>query len=105
MMNKKDSLNFLQSCIDRIANASEEDIEMFRMKYDMHCMESMISSEFEFISPTDLESLQEESVEEIKMTISESSMLGTRSKIKMDYYFVGLNIKNSQENGNAAFAA
>ena len=61
MMNKKDSLNFLQSCIDRIANASEEDIEMFRMKYDMHC--------------------------------------------KMDYYFVGLNIKNSQENGNAAFAA
>ena len=49
MMNKKDSLNFLQSCIDKIANASEEDIEMFRMKYDMHCMEPMISSEFEFI--------------------------------------------------------
>lgn len=38
-MNKKDSLNFLQNCIDRIANASEEDIEMFRMKYDMHCIE------------------------------------------------------------------
>lgn len=54
MMNKKDSLNFLQSCIDRIANASEEDIEMFRMKYDMHCMEPMISSEFEFISPGDI---------------------------------------------------
>lgn len=54
MMNKKDSLNFLQSCIDRIANALEEDIEMFRMKYDMHCMEQMISSEFEFISPGDI---------------------------------------------------
>ena len=53
-MNKKDSLNFLQSCIDRIANALEEDIEMFRMKYDMHCMEQMISSEFEFISPGDI---------------------------------------------------
>lgn len=62
-MNKKDSLNFLQSCIDRITNASEEDIEMFRMKYDMHCMESLASSEFEFISPTDLESLHAESVE------------------------------------------
>lgn len=78
---------------------------MFRMKYDMHCMEPMISSEFEFISPADLESLQEESVEEIKMTISESSMPGTRSKMKMDHYFEGLNIKNSQENVNAAFAA
>ena len=53
-MSKNDSLNFLQSCIDRIANASEEDIEMFRMKYDMHCMEPMISSEFEFISPGDI---------------------------------------------------
>lgn len=39
-MNKKDSLKFLQSCKDRITNASEEDIEMFRMKYDMHCTES-----------------------------------------------------------------
>ena len=38
-MNKKDSLKFLQSCIDRIDNASEEDIEMFRKKYDIHCME------------------------------------------------------------------
>ena len=55
-MNKKDSLKFLQSCIDRITNASEEDIEMFRMKYDMHCMEPLTSSEFEFISPIDLKS-------------------------------------------------
>ena len=53
MMNKKDNLNFLQSCIDKIANASEEDIEMFRMKYNIHCREPLTSSEFEFISPTD----------------------------------------------------
>ena len=73
MMNKKDSLNFLQSCIDRITNASEEDIEMFRMKYDMHCMESLASSEFEFISPTDLESLHAESVEKIKRSESKAA--------------------------------
>ena len=53
-MNKRDSLNFLQSCIDRIANASEEDIEMFQMKYGMYCMEPLTSSEFELILPTDL---------------------------------------------------
>ena len=104
-MNKKDSLNFLQSCIDRIANASEEDIEMFRIKYDMHCKESLTSSEFEFISPTDLELLQTESEEEIKLTISESDIVSTRNKVKMKYYFAGLNIKNCQENDNAAFAA
>ncbi len=39
-MNKQDSLKFLQNCIDRITNASEKDIEMFRMKYDKHCTES-----------------------------------------------------------------
>lgn len=39
-MNKQDSLKFLQNCIDRITNASEEDIEIFRMKYDKHCTES-----------------------------------------------------------------
>ena len=50
-MKKKDSLKFLQSCIDKISNASEEDIEMLRMKYDMYCMKPLISSEFEFIPP------------------------------------------------------
>lgn len=47
MMNKEDSLNFLQSCIDKIADASEEDIKMFRMKYDMYCAKPIIFSEFE----------------------------------------------------------
>ena len=104
-MNKKDSLNFLQGCIDRIANATEEDIEMLRMKYDIHCMKPLLSSAFEFISPTVLDPLQADSVTEIKLTISESSMLGTKNKEKMNYYFAGLDIKNSQGNDNAAFAA
>lgn len=41
-MNKQDSLNFLQNCIDRITNASDEDIEMLRMKYDMHCVRTLL---------------------------------------------------------------
>lgn len=47
MMNKADSLNFLQSCIDKIADTSEEDIKMFRMKYDMYCAKPIIFSKFE----------------------------------------------------------
>lgn len=105
MMDKKDSLNFLQGCIDRIANATEKDIEMFRMKYDIHCMEPLASSEFKFISPTDLESLQAENVEEIKLTISENYRLDSKDKVRMHYFLGGNDIKNSQGNDNAAFAA
>ena len=76
MMNKKDSLNLLQNCIDRIANVTEEDIEMFRMKYDIHCMDPLASSEFKFISPTDLESSQVENVEEVKLIIIEKKING-----------------------------
>ena len=105
MMDKKDSLNFLQGCIDRIANATEKDIEMFRMKYDIHCMEPLASSEFKFISPTDLESLQAENVEEIKLTISENYRLESKDKVRMHYFLGGFDVKNSQGNDNAAFAA
>lgn len=104
-MNKNDSLSFLQACIDRIANATEEDIEMFKMKYDIHCVEKLTSSEFEFISPADLKSFKIDSVEEIKVIISKNNILSTKNKVKMDYYFVGSYIKNSQGNDNAAFAA
>lgn len=59
-MNKEYSLDILQSCIDRIINAPEEDVEMFREKYNMHCREPLTSSKFQFIPPADLESLQAE---------------------------------------------
>ena len=36
-MDKKNSLEFLQKCADKIVNASAKDIKMFRMQYDIHC--------------------------------------------------------------------
>jgi hypothetical protein len=52
-MNKKDSLEFLQNCADKIVNASEKDIKMFQIQYDIHCAKPLTSSEFEFIPPTE----------------------------------------------------
>lgn len=51
-MDKKNSLEFLQKCADKIVNASAKDIKMFRMQYDIHCKKPLTSSEFEFIPPT-----------------------------------------------------
>ena len=46
-------------------------------------MEPLASSEFKFISPTDLESLQAENVEEIKLTISENYRLDSKDKVRI----------------------
>ena len=53
IMNKKDSLEFLQNCADKIVNASEKDIKMFQIQYDIHCTKPLTSSEFEFVPPTE----------------------------------------------------
>lgn len=80
-MNKKDSLEFLQSCINSVANASEEDIEMFRMKYDMHCSEPLTSSELEFIPPIDIKCSNERLVLWRKFLEKEKNMV----ELKIDY--------------------
>ena len=58
MMNKKNSLEFLQKCADKIVNSSAKDIKMFRMHYDMHCANPLTSSEFEFIPPTEKQNVE-----------------------------------------------
>lgn len=52
-MNKKKSLDFLQSCIDRVQAASDEEIKRYREAYISNCIEQNFSSAFEFISPMD----------------------------------------------------
>ena len=51
-MNKKTSLDFLQSCMDKINTASEEDIRKFKEKYDYHCNNPVSDSNFDFVVPT-----------------------------------------------------
>ncbi len=53
-MNKKESLAFLQSCIDSIDVASDEEIALLEEAYETNCVMPIENSVFEFISPMDI---------------------------------------------------
>ena len=53
VMNKEESLSFLQSCIDKVNLATAQDIQFYREMYNKDCAMPMKSSEFEFVFPTD----------------------------------------------------
>lgn len=36
-MNKQESIDFLQKCIDKVETATDEEIKMFENAYKMHC--------------------------------------------------------------------
>ena len=50
-MNKEESLNFLQSCMEKLKTASEQDIQFFKDIYRKDCVSSVESSDFEFVFP------------------------------------------------------
>ena len=43
-MDKKESLAFLQSCIEQINAATDEEIVALQELYDLHCVESLENS-------------------------------------------------------------
>lgn len=54
-MNKDKSLTFLQSCINSINIASEEEIALLKEKYNADCVLHLESSDFKFIPSTESE--------------------------------------------------
>lgn len=44
-MTKEESLSFLQSCIDKVNLATEQDIQFYRETYDKDCAIPIIESE------------------------------------------------------------
>lgn len=55
-MNKEESLSFLQSCIDKVKQATTKDVQFYREIYNKDCAMPMKSSEFEFIFPDEKDS-------------------------------------------------
>lgn len=51
-MNKNESLSFLQSCIDRVKNATNDEVMKFKEVFRDVCLETEQKSSFEFILPT-----------------------------------------------------
>lgn len=50
-MDRKESLKFLQECIDKIDSATPQDIQFYRKMYEVHCDSQRNNSDFEFIPP------------------------------------------------------
>ena len=50
-MNKKDSLAFLDECLNKLNNATEEDIATYKAAYEKSCSTYLISDSFDFCAP------------------------------------------------------
>lgn len=50
-MNKEESLTFLQSCMEKVKMASEQDIQFYREVYRLDCVSPTETSDFEFVLP------------------------------------------------------
>lgn len=104
-MNKKESLAFLQSCIDRINVATDEEIAVLQESYELNCIEFIESSDFQFIPPTDSTSSLYEKNEVREMTIFENECVVERNKVQWKYNVEGTITFNEQGDDNLPYAA
>lgn len=104
-MDKRESLAFLQSCIDRINVATDEEIAMLQKSYALNCIEFLESSDFQFIPPTDSDSCLYEKNEVIKMKISEIECIVEKNKVQWNYNIEGSVTVNEQSDESLPYAA
>lgn len=104
-MNKRESIAFLQSCIDRINVATDEEIAMLQESYALNCSEFMESLEFQFIPPTDNDSCLYEKNDVIKIKISEKECVEEKNKMQWNYNIEGFITTNEQSDDNLPYAA
>lgn len=95
-MKKEESLSFLQSCIDKIALATEEDIKRYQEIYEEECSIPLVSDDFEFLYPSTYSKSQA-----IEPMLIKSD---NRRDLK-GYYLLVKNVSNQQNNDNLVFAA
>lgn len=77
-MNKQESLTFLQSCIEKVKEATAQDIQFYKEVYNRDCISIEKTFEFEFVFPV---------------------------KTQMEYNFLGVNSINQQNSDNLPYAA
>ena len=103
-MNKEESLAFLQSCMEKLNTASEQDIQFFKDVYQKDCVLPTASSDFEFVFPTN--DLQCNYVISNEFDLDICSFRDKQViKKHFEYSFLGENLLNQQSNDNLPFAA
>lgn len=53
IMDKKESLKFLDECLERLKNASQDELDKINAAYDKEC-NNIIESQIEFIEPIEI---------------------------------------------------
>lgn len=103
-MNKEESLTFLQSCMEKVKMASEQDIQFYREVYRLDCVSPTENSNFEFVFPAiDLQCNYEINDE---YDFDACALVSNRTpKMQLNYSFLGTNLLNQQNNDNLLYAA
>jgi hypothetical protein len=102
-MDKKESLAFLQSCIDSIDAASDEEIVLLQEAYTANCILPLENSAFEFIPPTDKDGCLVETSEEMKIPDLECNL--DVPKEQWNYNMQGVSTNNQQSDESFPYAA
>lgn len=104
-MNKKESLAFLQSCIDSIDAASDEEIALLQEAYATNCVLPIENSVFEFIPPMDISGCLFESSGVMQIKISDFECVADAHKGQWNYNMRGVRTNNQQSDESLPYAA
>lgn len=101
-MSKQESLNFLQSCIEKVKNATDCDIQFYKDVYKKDCTFASEISDFEFVFPIAECGVKYEIKDTFEVAICEQNI---KESEKKQYSFLGINSVNQQNNDNLPYAA
>lgn len=103
-MNKEESLSFLQSCIDMVNLATEQDVKFFQEIYKMDCATPVVSPDFEFVFPTSDFECQYE-IKDVYNLITNGEDFRKSTKKKISYNFWGAESINQQNDDDLPYAS
>lgn len=103
-MNKEESLSFLQSCIEKVNLATEQDVKFFQKVYEKDCVTPVVSPGFEFVFPTSDFECQYE-IKDIYNLITSSEDYRSSTKKEISYNFLGVELINQQNSDNLPYAS
>lgn len=103
-MNKEESLTFLQSCMEKVKNASAKDIQFYKELYRLNCALTPEVSDFEIIFPANDAGYSFEINDSFKLDVSNQQIKSTAKK-QMEYSFLGSISFNQQNNDSLSYAA
>lgn len=103
-MNKEESLTFLQNCMEKLKNMSEQDVHFFKDAYRKDCVHATGSMDFNFVFPTNEVLFNYDIKNEFDLDVCDLEN-NQKTKIQLDYSFLSESQLNQQNGDNLPYAA